>query len=61
MKYIEIFQIMEPRNLLKPYFETSVTFEPFGIFDVVFTVVLRRMNSYHFIHVSGSTLGSLLR
>ena len=23
---------MEPRNLLKPYFETSVTFEPFGIF-----------------------------
>ena len=32
MRYIGIFQIMEPKNLLKPYFETSVTFEPFGIF-----------------------------
>ena len=36
---------MEPKDLLKPCFETSVTFEPFGIFDAVFTVVLRRMSS----------------
>ena len=32
MRYIGIFEIMEPRNLLKPYFETSVTLVPFGIF-----------------------------
>ena len=53
-----IFQIMEPRNMLKPYFETSVTFEPFGIFDAVFTVVFRRMSSI-ILYVSLSTLGSL--
>ena len=40
---------MEPRNLLKPYFETSVTFDPFGFFGAVFTAVLTRMSSYHFI------------
>ena len=46
MRYIGIFQIMEPRNLLKPDFETSVTFEPLGIFfDEGFTVVLRGMSS----------------
>ena len=45
MVYIGIFQIMEPRNLLKPDIETSVTFEPLGIFDAVFTFVLRRMSS----------------
>ena len=39
------FQIMEPRNQLKADFETSTTFEPLGIFDAVFTVVLRRMSS----------------
>ena len=44
MRSLEFFQIMEPRNLPKPYFETSVTFEPFGFFDAVFIVVLRRMN-----------------
>ena len=44
MRYIGIFQIMEPRNLLKPDFETSVTFELLGIFDEVFTVVLRRLS-----------------
>ena len=32
MRYIGTFQIMEPSNLLKPDFETSVTFEPLGIF-----------------------------
>ena len=32
MKYIGIFQIMEPRNLVKPNFETSVMFESLGIF-----------------------------
>ena len=31
MGYIGIFQIMEPRNRLKPDFETSVTFEALGI------------------------------
>ena len=36
---------MEPRNLLKPDFETSVTFEPLGIFCAVFTVMLKRMSS----------------
>ena len=36
---------MEPRNLLKPDFETSITFEPLGIFSAVFNVVLRRMSS----------------
>ena len=46
MRYIVIFQIMESRNLLKPYFETSVTFEPPGIFDAVFTVVVRRISSF---------------
>ena len=45
MRYIGIFQIMEPRNLLKPDFETSVTFEPLGIFDAAFTVLLMRMSS----------------
>ena len=45
MRYIGIFQIMEPRNQLKADFETSITFEPLGIFDAVFTVVLRRMSS----------------
>ena len=29
----------------KPDFETSVTVEPLGFFDAVFTVVLRRMSS----------------
>ena len=32
MRYIGIFQIMEPRNQLKPDLGTSVTFEPLGIF-----------------------------
>ena len=32
MRYIGIFQIMEPRNQLKADFETSITFEPLGIF-----------------------------
>ena len=45
MRYIGIFQIMEPRNQLKADFETSITFEPLEIFDAVFTVVLRRMSS----------------
>ena len=45
MRYIGIFQIMEPRNQLKADFETSITFEPFEVFDAVFTVVLRRMSS----------------
>ena len=43
------FQIMEPRNLLKPYFETSVILERFGFFDAVFTVVLRRMSSITYV------------
>ena len=48
MRYIGCFQIMEPKNLLKPYFETSVIFELFGFFYAVFTVVLRRMSSIIF-------------
>ena len=45
MRYIGIFQIMEPGNQLKADFETSITFEPLEIFDAVFTVVLRRISS----------------
>ena len=66
MRYIAIFQIMEPRNLLKPDLETSVTFEPLGFFDVVFTLVLRRMssiilyNAFIYIRVSLSTIKYIL-
>ena len=45
MRYIGIFQIMEPRNQLKADFETSITFEPLGIFWCGFHFVLRRMSS----------------
>ena len=45
MRYIGIFQIMEPMNLLKPDLKTSVAFDPLGIFYAVFTVVLRRISS----------------
>ena len=44
MRYIGILQIMEPRNLLKTDFETSLTFEPLRSFDAVFIDVLKRMN-----------------
>ena len=43
MKYIGIFQIIEPRNLLKPDSENSVNLLEF--FDTVFNVVPRRMSS----------------
>ena len=39
MRYNGIFQIMEPRNLLKPDFETSVTFEPLGFFFMWFSLL----------------------
>ena len=46
MRYIGIFQIMEPRNQLKADFETSITFlNRLKFFGAVFTVVLRRMSS----------------
>ena len=39
MRYIGIFQIMEPRNQLKADFETSITFEPLGIFLMRFSLL----------------------
>ena len=49
MRYIGIFQLMEPRNLLKPDFETSVTFEPLGIFWCGFHFCSQENDLYHFI------------
>ena len=49
---------MDPKNLLKPYFEAFVTFEPFGIFDAVFHCCAQDQ-PYHFIYEALSTLGSL--
>ena len=51
MRYTGIFQAIEPRNLLKPDFETSVTYEPLEFFDAIFTVVLRGMSSVIYIGV----------
>ena len=48
MRYIEIFQIMEPRNLLKSYFEISVTYEPFRIFCCGFHCCAQENELYHF-------------
>ena len=59
MRYIGIFQIMEPMNLLKPYFGISVTFVPFGIFWCGFHGCAQENELYHFIYVFLSTLGSL--
>ena len=39
MRYIGIFQIMEPRNQLKADFETSITFEPLEIFLMRFSLL----------------------
>ena len=50
MRYIGIFQIMEPSNLLKPCFETSVTFEMFG-FLCGFHCCAQETELYHFIYV----------
>ena len=60
MRYIGIFQIMEPRNQLKADFETSITFEPLGIFVCDFHCCAQENELYHFIYVSLSTLGSLM-
>ena len=49
---------MEPRNLLKPDFETSVTFEPLGFFLCGFHCCAQENELYHFMYVSLSTLGS---
>ena len=54
-----MFQITEPRNLLKPDFETSVTFELLGIFGCGFHCCAQENELYHFIYVSFSILGSL--
>ena len=43
----------------KPDFETSVTFEPLGIFLFGFHCCSQENELYHFIYVSLSTLGSL--
>ena len=43
----------------KPDFETSVTFEPLGIFLCGFHCCAQENELYHFIYVSLSTLGSL--
>ena len=59
MRYTGIFQIMEPRNQLKADFETSITFEPLGIFLCGFRCCAQENELYHFIGVSLSTLGSL--
>ena len=48
MRLIGIFQIMEPRNLLKPDFETSETFEPLGIFWCGFHFYAQEKEFYHF-------------
>ena len=57
--HLKIFQIMERRKLLKPDIETSVTFEPLGIFLCGFHCCAQKNELYHFIYVSLSTLGSL--
>ena len=59
MKYIGIFQIIEPRNQLKADFEISITFEPLEIFWCGFHCNAQENELYHFIYVSSSTLGSL--
>ena len=59
MRYIGISQIMEPRNLLKPDFETSVTFEPIGMFWCGFHCCAQENELYHFMYVSLSTRRSL--
>ena len=59
MRYIGIFQIMEPRNQLRADFETSITFEPLGIFWCGFHCCAQENELYHFIYVSLSALGSL--
>ena len=61
MRYIGIFQIMEPRNLLKPDFETSVTFEPLGIFWCGFHCHAQENELYHFICVFIYIRVSLMR
>ena len=59
MRYIGTFQKMKPMNLLKPDFETSVTFERLGIFLHGFHCCAQENELYHFIYVPLSTLGSL--
>ena len=51
MRYIGIFQKMEPRILLKPYFETSISFEPFGICLCSFHCSAQENELYHYIDV----------
>ena len=57
MRYIVIFQIMETMNRLKPYFETSVTFKPLGMFWCGFQSCAQENELYHFMYVSFSALG----
>ena len=49
MRYIGIFQIMEPRNQLKADFETSITFESLEIFWWGFHCCAQENELYHFI------------
>ena len=47
------------REPAKPDYETSVTFEPLGIFLCGFHCCAQENELYHFIYGSLSTLGSL--
>ena len=51
IRYIRIFQIMKPSNLLKSDFEPSVTFEPLGIFLCCFHCCAKENGLYHFKYV----------
>ena len=42
MRYIGIFQIIEPRNQLESDFKTSVTFEPLGNILMRFSLLYSR-------------------
>ena len=59
MKYTGIFQTMEPRNLLKPDFETSVILNRLEFFWCGFHCCAQKNERYHFMYVSLSALGSL--
>ena len=59
MRYIGIPQFyMEHNEPAKPDFETSVTFEPHGIFWCGFRCCAQENELYHFIYVSLSTVES---